>query len=243
MNRPYIICHILSALDGKITGRFMGTESTRAVSEEYARIRTAFHADAWLYGTVTTKEFTGYRKPEQEPAERYIPEGDFVAEENAELYYVSVDTKGVIGWESGTFRKDGRPDAHVIEILTEDTPVAYRGYLRRRGVSYILAGQESLDCGIAAEKLYQLFGIETMLICGGGTINWTFLQQGVLDELSLLIAPTADGSPTSVTVFEKSDFLPPSAPAEFRLKGVEQLKGDGIHLTYLVKKKNPGEEL
>lgn len=24
-----------------------------------------------------------------------------------------------------------------------------------------------------------------MLICGGGTINWTFLQQGAVDELSL----------------------------------------------------------
>ena len=111
-------------------------------------------------------------------------------------------------------------------------------YLRRHGVSYILAGKEKLDCKIAAEKLYCLFGIETMLICGGGTVNWTFLQQGVMDELSLLIAPTADGSPTSVTVFEESDYLPPAAPAEFQLKEVERLKGDGIRLTYLVRKKD-----
>lgn len=239
MNRPYIICHILSALDGKITGEFMGTESARTVSEEYARIRTAFHADAWLYGTVTTKEFTGYRKPELEPVTDDIPEGDFVAEKDTDIYYVSVDTKGEIGWESGTFRKAGRPDAHVIEILTEETPVSYRAYLRRHGVSYVLAGKEELDCRIAAEKLYRLFGIETVLICGGGTVNWTFLQQGVMDELSLLIAPAADGSPTAVTVFEKSDYLPQSAPVEFQLKRVEQLKGDGIHLNYLVKIKEP----
>lgn len=25
MKRPYVICHILSSLDGKITGSFMGT--------------------------------------------------------------------------------------------------------------------------------------------------------------------------------------------------------------------------
>lgn len=237
MNRPYIICHILSALDGKITGRFMGTESALAVSEEYARIRTAFHADAWLYGTVTTKEFTGYRKPEPEPVTDDIPKEDFVAEKDADLYYVSVDTKGEIGWKSGTFRKAGRPDAHVIEILTEETPAAYRAYLHRRGVSYVLAGKDKLDCRIAAEKLYRLFGIETVLICGGGTVNWTFLQQGVMDELSLLIAPAADGSLTAVTVFEESDDLLPSAPAEFQLKEVERLKGDGIRLTYLVRKR------
>lgn len=241
MNRPYIICHILSALDGKITGKFMETESVRSVGEEYARIRTAFHADAWLYGTVTTKEFIGYTKPKLEPVTEDIPEGDFVAEKNADLYYISVDTKGEIGWESGTFQKAGRPDAHVIEILTEETQAAYKAYLRRKGVSYVLAGKEKLDCRIAVEKLYQLFGIETMLVCGGGTVNWTFLQQGVIDELSLLIVPAADGSATAVTVFEESDSLPPSVPVEFQLKAVQQLKGDGIRLTYLIKRKDLGK--
>lgn len=36
MEQPYIICHILSALDGKITGAFMGTKTAQTVSEEYA---------------------------------------------------------------------------------------------------------------------------------------------------------------------------------------------------------------
>lgn len=41
-----------------------------------------------------------------------------------------------------------------------------------------------------------------------------------------------------MTVFEKSNLLPPSVPVEFQLKEVERLKGDGIHLTYLVKNKD-----
>lgn len=236
MERPYIICHILSALDGKITGAFMGTKAVQTVSKEYARIRTEYQADAWLYGTVTTKEFTQGRKPELEPAAE-VPDGDFVAENDSALYYVSVDTQGEIGWESGTFRKAGRPDAHVIEVLTEQTPAAYRAYLRGRGVSYILAGSEMLDSRLASEKLHQLFGIDTLLICGGGTINWTFLQQGAVDELSLLIAPAADGNPDSVTVFEKSALLPPGEPVSFHLKNIERLEGNGIRLIYTVKGK------
>lgn len=236
MERPYIICHILSALDGKITGAFMGTKAVQTVSEEYARIRSEYHADAWLYGTVTTKEFTQGREPELDSVTE-VPDGDFVAENDAALYYVSVDTQGEIDWESGTFRKAGRPDAHVIEVLTEQTPAAYRAYLRGRGVSYILAGSEMLDSKIAVEKLYRLFGIDTLLICGGGTINWTFLQQGAVDELSLLIAPAADGNPDSVTVFEKSALLPPSSPAIFQLKNIERLKGEGVRLVYTVKGK------
>ena len=236
MNRPYIICHILSTLDGKITGAALGTDVAREMSGEYARIRTEYQADAWLYGTVTTKEFTGWRKPELDFGTE-VPDGDFVAEAQAAFYYVSVDTQGEIGWESGTFLKAGRPDAHVIEVLTELTPAAYRAYLRKHGVSYILAGSEQLDSKLAVEKLYQLFGIDTLLICGGGTINWTFLQQGAVDELSLLIAPVADGNPDSVTVFEKLPLLPPSSPAAFRLKNIERLKDDGVRLVYTLSRK------
>lgn len=238
MERPYIICHILSALDGKITGPFMETKAVRSAGGEYARIRSEYQADAWLYGTVTTKEFTQGRKPKLTVGEE-VPDGDFVAENHAALYYVSVDTQGEIGWESSVFRHVGRPDAHVIEVLTEQTAPAYRAYLRKRGVSYILAGAEQLDSKIAAEKLYRLFGIRTLLICGGGTINWTFLQQGVVDELSLLLAPVADGNPDSVTVFERSALLPLGNPVSFRLKDVERLKDDGIHLVYTV---NKGEQ-
>lgn len=56
-------------------------------------------------------------------------------------------------------------------------------------------------------------------------------------DTKILIAPAADGSPTAVTVFEKSDYLLPSAPEEFQLKEVERLKGDRIRLTYLVRKR------
>ena len=212
----------------------MGMPAAQAVSGEYARIRNEYQADAWLYGTKTTKEFTAYREPKMDETFLSVPNGDFVAQTDASLYYVSIDALGEIGWESGTFCKPGRPDTHVIEVLTEKTPLAYRSYLRQKGVSYILAGEDTLDCRIAAEKLYDIFGIETMLICGGGTVNWTFLQQGVLDELSLLLAPVADGSPDTVTVFEKMPSLPESSPMQFRLKKVEQLENDGIRLLYTV---------
>ena len=63
MKRPYVICHILSSLDGKITGSFMGTTAAGSLGAEYGKYRTEMNADAWLYGTATTKEFTDFRKP------------------------------------------------------------------------------------------------------------------------------------------------------------------------------------
>ena len=239
MERPYTICHILSALDGKITGPCMGMPEVSAVSGEYARIRDEYHADAWLYGTKTTKEFTDFQKPVLDEGKTDVPEGDFIAGAHESLYYVSIDTLGEIAWSSGTFRKSGRPDAHVIEVLTEQTPAAYRGYLRRQGVSYIIAGKEELDCRTAVKKLYEFFGIKTMLICGGGMINWTFLQQGVVDEFSLLLAPVADGSPDTVSVFEQAPALSESVPVGFRLKKAEVLRGDGVRLLYTAAGREP----
>lgn len=234
MKRPYVICHILSSLDGKINGPFMGTESAGTLGKAYGDFRMEMNADGWLYGTTTTKEFTGFREPVLAESSE-VPEGDFIAESQAELYYISVDVDGEVGWESGTFINRERTPAHVVEILTASTPASYKDYLRKKGVSYIIAGNETLDCKMAMKKLYELFHIEKLLICGGGVVNWSFLQAGMVDELSLLLAPVTDGGSGSASLFTQ---ISPSAKGktiEFVLKDMEKIGDGGLHLNYLVK--------
>ena len=234
MERPYVICHILSSLDGKITGPFMRTEAVGELAAEYGKYRTELNADAWLYGTTTTKEFTDFRSPVLEETCE-VPKGDFVADDRAELYYISVDVDGEIGWESGTFRNKGRMPAHVIEILTASTQAAYKAYLRKTGVSYIIAGEKKLDCEAAMKKLYELFHIEKILICGGGIVNWSFLQAGMVDELSLFLAPVTDGSSGSASLFTQVSSLAEGEPVEFLLRETEKIGDGGVRLNYLVK--------
>lgn len=234
MNRPYVICHILSSLDGKINGPFMAADATRSLSGEYGKIRTEMNADAWLYGTTTVKEFLNFREPVLEEASD-IPEGDFVAGDETKPYFVALDTKGELGWESGRFSNKGRAEAHVIEILTEEASPSYRAYLRKSGVSYILAGKTELDCEMAMEKLYRLFGIEKLLICGGGTADWTFLQAKMVDELSMVLSPVTDGSCGGANLFTQIPGVSDGSPIEFTLKTAEQIGNGGLHLNYLAK--------
>ena len=112
----------------------------------------------------------------------------------------------------------------------------YITYLRSLDISYLIAGKEQLDGKLLMEKLKDLFGIEKLMISGGGLTNWSFIQENLIDELSLVIAPVADGGRESATIFEKSDFLPHRAPAAFTLKAVEQIEGDTLWLRYLLKK-------
>lgn len=155
MERPYVICHILSALDGRISGSFMGTEAVRPAQKAYGSLQEQLGGDA--------------------PAEKNslaASEEDFVAAHEEDFYMVSIDTLGEIGWESNTMSRGGKT-AHIIEVLTGDTPVSYRTYLKEKGISYIQAGTHRLDCNVALEKLYRLFGIQKLLVCGGGGIDWT----------------------------------------------------------------------
>lgn len=128
-----------------------------------------------------------------------------------------------------------RAEAHVIEILTETAPMFYRACLRKRGVSYIFAGKAELDCEMAMEKLHRLFHIEKLLICGGGAADWTFLQAGTVDELSLVLSPVTDGSSGTASVFTRIPEWSAGRTVEFDLKAVEQVGESGLHLSYRTK--------
>ena len=58
MKRPYVICHMLSSLDGKINGPFMQSSVAAGMSRAYGEIRDRMN------GTVTTREFTNFEDPE-----------------------------------------------------------------------------------------------------------------------------------------------------------------------------------
>jgi len=228
---------MMTAVDGKITGPFMETEAAEIVGIEYERTNNTFNPQAWLCGRVTTEEnFTDYRTPDLDKNAPIVPEGDFIAISNAEMYYVSADASGKVGWTSNTLNYENRPTAHIIEVLTEKASNNYKAFLRKLHISYIIAGENHLDCKLASEKLYNLFNIKTLMVSGGGYINGSFLNEGLIDELSLVIVPVTDSSSNTVTLFEKSDYLLEKTPVEFLLKSVDKLDGDGIWLRYDVKK-------
>lgn len=140
--RPYVVCHVFAGLNGRIDGAYMLDPAASPARAAYSRMQVEFGADAVAYGAVTTKGFVGSR-PLALDTHGSAPKGDFVAPHDERSFYVSVDPAGEIAWESATYRRAGRADAHVIEILTEAASPAYRDYLRERGVSYVLASSRA----------------------------------------------------------------------------------------------------
>ena len=55
------------------------------------------------------------------------------------------------------------------------------------------------------------------------------------DEISVVIAPCADGSTKTQTLFQTKEGLSTDEPVGFTLKGADVLTGDAVWLRYLVK--------
>lgn len=242
MSRPYIFCHMLTSLDGKITGGYMETAEGKAGGKVYDDIVFGSHPfykhQGWLSGRVTTDDnFTFYAEPELDENAPPVPEGDFAAASRAAPYYVSVDPSGKLGWK-GSELVYLDMHAHVVEVLTGKAGNAYKAFLRRMGISYIIGGEETLDCALALEKLKNLFGIETLMLGGGGVLNWSFIQAGLCDEISVVIAPSADGSAGTPALFTAKEGLAGDTPVGFELLSAEVRDAGSVWLRYLVKNRN-----
>jgi len=241
MERPYIFCHMMTSIDGKIMGAYMDAPESEAAGEVFYRLafgeKPYYRHQGWLSGRITTDDnFTEYRKPALDESAPSVPEGDYVARTDAPMHYVSIDPSGRLGWESNELQyEDTR--AHVVEVLTGKASNAYKAFLRGLGISYVIAGEDALDIPLAMKKMKDLFGIETLMLGGGGVLNWSFIQAGMCDELSLVIAPAADGSSDTPALFETRGDHATDRAVGFALENAEVMGGGSVWLRYKVRQK------
>lgn len=193
MDRPYIICHMVTSIDGKVTGDFLFQKESEAGTEDYYEINRNFKADGFACGRVTMEgSFTGGWQPDLTSfADAKIERTDYIGDKDANFFAISFDRHGRLGWQTSRIVDEdpGYGNAHIIQVMCEDASDAYLAYLQSIGVSYIFAGERELDLPLALKKLKELFGINKLLLEGGSIINGSFHKAGVIDELSLVMVP------------------------------------------------------
>lgn len=236
MSKPYVIIHTHISVDGKIHA--VDIPAFHTASQQYQELALdpdtqIYDIDGYLNGRTTTDDNqTHYRTPEVNPDAK-VPAGDFVAEPDAAMYYVSIDPSGKLAWESNVVDYGGI-DSHVIEVITERVGDPYRDFLRRRGISYLIAGQETLDQALALEKLNTVFGMERVMIGGGGVLNWSFLTAGLVDEISLVVSPFADGDTSQPGLFSAVEGLSAPKARSFTLIEARELRDSVLLVRYRV---------
>jgi riboflavin biosynthesis pyrimidine reductase len=229
--KPYVICHMLGSVDGRIKQNIWGFKDHHKYFEETAE---KIQADAWLVGRVTMQEFSSKKTVALSEENIDIRKEDFVAEQAAKTFAVVIDPSGKCFWDTNMVSTE-----HVIEVLSEKVSTAYLAHLRSKHVSYIFGGKQELDLELVLQKLYKLFGIKVLRIDGGGHVNGSFLKAGLLDEFSLVLAPVADGTIGSPTVFEVEERYGDRKATHFTIKSVERIYDDFLWIRYQVDKNRP----
>jgi len=221
------------SVDGKIVGSRWPDEDR--AEREFEGLHDRTKPDAWLCGRVTMRYFAGAERKAPLrllPGEKPKPAGTIHrAAPNATSFAVAVDASGKLLWKKNEVEGD-----HVVVLLTGGVPEAHLAFLRKRGVSYFVAGARQIDFPGALSGLRRFFGIKRLTVEGGGTINASLLHAGLIDELSLLLFPVADGCSATKSLFQTPQPSPVPQATALRLISVRRRPGGVLWLRYRVLK-------
>lgn len=240
MNKPYIIIHTHTSIDGNLD--IMDLREFEEASRQYQELaldpeKQQFGVQGYLNGKTTTEDnMTFYKTPKLDEDAAPVPEGDYVADSNAPMYYLAMDTRGELAFEENTFGYGGVP-SHIVVALTERVPNAYKDFLRKKRISYVITGKNQIDYDVMLDKFYHLFDIKRMMVGGGGTLNWSMIQNGLVNEISVILAPIANADPEGHRFFVAKEPYSKINATAFQLESVKELEHGTLWIRYLVKKK------
>lgn len=223
--RPYIICHMLSSVDGKIDGAALRPVTAQG---DYEATGAKLQGDAWICGRTTMQQHFAEDEPFVSASNRPAGPQPVHVARKAKSYAISVDTTGKLRWAGGDLDGD-----HLICIVSERAPEDYLSLLRANGISYVVAGGPAVDLVKAVALLAEHFGIRRLLLEGGGHINGAFLQADLVDEVSLLLVPGIDGRHEIPAVFDGVNPAQKTA-VPLKLKSIERREKDALWLRYEV---------
>ena len=159
-----------------------------------------------------------------------IPRTHYFAKRDAKRYAVSIDPHGKVAW-----KHNEALDSHVVCVVAEKVSDDYLAYLQSIHISYIFGGKTEIDLAQVIKILADELGTKRLVVEGGPTVSGSFVNAGLVDEVSVLILPLIDGRGEHSASFEiaKETW---TAPIYLALSSADVQEGGAVWLRY---KKHP----
>ena len=110
----------------------------------------------------------------------------------------------------------------TIICTTENIPEAKIALYEGKGIKILRSGKSNrVDIVNLMPKLYDL-GVKLVLLEGGGTLNWSFFKDDLIDEIRLTIAPWVVGGKNAVSLVDGEGFSRMSEAKKFSLIEVQE---------------------
>ena len=113
----------------------------------------------------------------------------------------------------------------TIIVTTNLISAANLSRLRKFPIQIITCGNSSVNISKLLKILHNK-GIKKIIVEGGGTINWSFLKHGLVDELIITIAPYILGGSNSKTLVEGDGFKNLLSATKLKLKKIQKINNE-----------------
>ena len=185
-----------------------------------------FNSDMVLFGSETVLHGSAEQFPPE--TEKSFQLSLRVKEEDTRQDWVIPDSRGRLRnlhvFRDTPYCKD------IILLVSQATPKAYLGYLKERNYDFILAGEDHVDYRRAFALLNERYGCKVLRTDSGGMLTNVLLQQGLVDEISLVVSPCLVGQ-SSPNVFRSLDLV---NRVDLEWLRSDVLEGGFVHLMYRV---------
>ena len=134
---------------------------------------------------------------------------------------IILDSKGILSNKSKILQTSDK--VKTIIVVSKQISKLNLEKLNKFPVEIIIAGKNSINIKLLLKKLLEK-KIKTILVEGGGTINWEFVKHNIFDELIITMSPFIIGGDDAVSLVEGEGFRKISKSPNLRLKSTKRLK-------------------
>lgn len=221
--KPKVILHNTVSADGSLVG-------FAADIELHYSIAGQFQAQAYLVGSKTALTGIEEFSPDIPPEEQFDFKKPVYDTEDTRPYWVIPDTRGILKDKLHVFRR-AEYCKDIILLASDKTPAEYIKYLEEREYMYFKIGEDHVDFEKAFRLLYECYDIETILTDSGSVLNSLLLEQNLVDEISLIIAPYLVGDNSHHYINSLTNY---NKPENLELLKCEVVDNGNIWLIYRI---------
>jgi len=205
-SKPYVILSAATSVDGKIATR-TGDSNLSSKQDRVRLHKLRSKVDAILVGKNTvlldnpllTVRYTKGKNPIR----------------------IILDSKGTISKKSKILQTSNK----IPTIIAVSKKISKSNFdkLHKFPVDVIIAGENSVNIKLLLKKLSDK-KINTILVEGGGTVNWEFIKHNLFDELIITISPFLIGGIDAISFVQGQGFKKILNSPNLHLKSIKRLK-------------------
>jgi len=205
-SKPYVILSAATSIDGKIATK-TGDSKLSSKQDKIRLHKLRSKVDAILVGKNTVLRDNPLLTVRHTKGKNPIR--------------IILDSKGTISKKSKILQTSNK----IPTIIAVSKKISKSNFdkLHKFPVEVIIAGKNSVNIKLLLKKLSDK-KIKTILVEGGGTVNWEFIKHNLFDELIITLSPFLIGGNDAISFVQGPGFKKILNSPNLRLKSIKRLK-------------------